>query len=241
MKPTWIIADTHAGGGGDSDAALLATFRAARAGGRNLLLMGDLFLGWLAPQRFWTPFQTEVLEALRMHRSDGHRVDFVVGNRDYLVRETLEGTVFDRVYAGETLIELDGQPTWIAHGDQINPKDWKYRVWRRVSRSRTASALALHLPEPMGGAINSYLERRLSGGHSSSDYSDTLPVRHLHALAQRARANGAGRALLGHFHIERTLLFRDAVPVFIAPGWFVTHRLLEAQDGQLRGVGPLSA
>ncbi len=234
--PVWILGDAHGGGNAEGDAALLRLVRQARRLERDLLIMGDLFVAWLGPPRFWTSFQQQLLEDLRSLRQTGARVELVVGNRDYLA-QTLTGDVFDAVHGGPVLLDLAGTPTWLLHGDGLVAADGFYRAWRAISRSAAVEALLHRLPGPTGQRLASDLEARLAKTNQRYK-TGVLPLPELLAVGREALARGAARAITGHFHHDRVV--DAAVPVYVAPGWQEHRRILEAtSDGRLVSWDPL--
>src|SRR5262245_47062001 len=97
-RPLWILADAHGGHDREADASLIERLVRAIAERADIFILGDLFKSWLAPARFHGGLERAVLERCRRLRGRGARVDFVVGNRDYLVKQTLQGDAFDEVY-----------------------------------------------------------------------------------------------------------------------------------------------
>lgn len=228
---TWVLADPHAGAIPEADEALLALLDRAHHAGVDLLLMGDLFVAWIAVDRFLTDLQRRILRKLEAIRESGASIRFVTGNRDYLP-ERLVGRAFDQVYGEETVVDLDGVPTMIAHGDRLNREDRPYLAWRRLSRSTPVTAALSRLPGSLGARLAAGVERRMRGINSQYK-AGPLPMDGLSAIAERADLWGAKRVLLGHFHTPTRLDL--AVPVVIAPGWFA-HR--EVLDG--RALSPVT-
>lgn len=231
-----MLADPHAGQDPAADARLLEVFGAAARAGADLWLLGDLFVAWLAPERFWTPRQRALLEGLEAVRAAGGRVDFVVGNRDYLC-EALLGRVFDAVYVGEVVAEVAGQPTLLCHGDRLNAADWPYRTWHALSRSRPVTAALRALPGRLGQRLAARTERRMAGVNTRYK-TGLLPLPALEALGRRAAARGARRALVGHFHHDRLVPVAGGAPVQLAPGWCDHERLLVAGPAGRLGSVP---
>lgn len=232
-RPLWILADPHGGQDAEADRALVSLLDRAIDERADLFVMGDLFTGWLAPARFHGELEREVLARFRRLRATGARVDFVVGNRDYLVKETLEGDTFDAVYEGASVIDLAGMPTLVVHGDRANPDDRAYHLWYALSRSAPATKLLSMLP----GAIGRRLVSRTESGLSKTNArykTGVLPIAALEALGREGARRGASRVLVGHFHHDRTIDVPGGVPVVIAPGWFEHRRVLSARaDGSL--------
>lgn len=231
-RPQWVLADPHGGHDPDADRALVRLLAQAARARADLLIMGDLFVAWLAPERFWTPLQRRVLEGVAAVRAAGGQTRFVVGNRDYLV-EALLGTVFDQVLTDEAVVPVAGRPTLVCHGDRLNRADWPYLMWHRLSRSGPAEALLGLLPGAAGRALAARTEARMARVNTRYK-TGVLPLGALEALGRRAAAQGAARALVGHFHHDRVLPVADGAPVVVAPGWFEHRRILVGgPDGAL--------
>lgn len=234
MGPTWVLGDPHAGHDAEADAALLELLHRAAEHAVDLVVMGDLFVAWIARPRFFTPLQANVVAALESVRNRGGRVRFVVGNRDYLV-DGLLGSAFDAVYADEVLVDVGGAKTLLLHGDGLDPEDRPYRAWRAFSRSAPARALLEALPGAVGRQLAERTERGLRDVNTQYK-TGPLPVRALEAVSRRAARAGAARAIVGHFHDDATITADDGVPVHVAPGWFERRVVLEATPDALRAV-----
>ncbi len=238
MRGTWVIADAHAGVDAGADRALFAALRAAREAGRDLLLLGDLCVTWVAFPAALTPLQRALVEALRAHRAAGLRVDFTPGNRDFWVEDVLVGDAVDDI-VDRVVVPLGGVPTWVEHGDLVVTDDHAYRAFRALVRSAPARAIAAHAPGPWVSALGLAIERRLSTTNAAYK-AGTLPLGAFAALGARAAGAGAARALVGHFHHERVVDVAGGVPVVVAPPWLEARRVLAvAPDGALAGLDPL--
>lgn len=230
--PLWVLADPHGGGDAVADRALLRLLERAQAKQADLLILGDLFLAWLGPARFHTPFQAEVVAALVALRRQGGRIRFVVGNRDYLTEEA--PPAFDEVHHGETKLDVAGVPTWVLHGDRAQPKDRAYRTWHQLSRSAPVTYALRRAPGAWGRALAGRVEAQLRGTNQTYK-SGRLPLEVIEAIGRRAQAAQCAQALVGHFHHDRVVDVPDGAPVILAPGWCEHQRVLVAEpNGILR-------
>lgn len=239
MSATWILADAHGGQDRTTDDALVELLGRARHRASTLLVLGDLFTAWLGPARFHTPLQREVVARLEALRAVGTRVELVVGNRDYLMG-ALVGSALDAVHEGESLVDVAGVPTLVAHGDRINPDDLAYHAWYRLSRGAFARGLLALLPGRAGRALAASTERGLDGTNQAYKTGD-LPIAALEALGRRAARRGAARALVGHFHHDRVLDVGGGAPVVVAPGFVDHQRILVADRRGALVSTPLAA
>lgn len=225
----WILADAHAGADPAGDEALLALLAQAAEQRVDLLCLGDLCATWLGDDRFHTPLQRALVAALREVRRRGGRTTFVVGNRDYFVAEGQLGRAFDGVLV-EGLVSLGGVPTWVTHGDRVVPEDHAYRAWAAVSRSAPVRAAAHALPGRWVAQAAQRLEHALAQTNRAYK-TGVLPLPALEALGRAAQRAGAARALVGHFHHDRTIDVGGGVPVIVAPAWLDHRRILVVGEG----------
>jgi UDP-2,3-diacylglucosamine hydrolase len=234
----WILADPHGGHSDEADRALIELLDRALAARVDFFVLGDLFTGWLAPERFLGELERAVVDRFRAMRRHGARVEMVVGNRDYLVKETLLGDAFDRVHDEASVVDIGGKPTLVVHGDRVNAEDRMYQAWYRLSRSAPVTKILSALPAAAGRRLVHGTEAKLSGTNQAYK-TGTLPIAALEELGREALRRGAARALVGHFHHDRVLDVNGGVPVVLAPGWFVDRRILVAEDdGVLSSVDP---
>jgi UDP-2,3-diacylglucosamine hydrolase len=199
--PVALIADAHLSGPGGPAGPLVAQLEALPGEGcRHLVLMGDLFQAWVGFRSFETPDVVSVVSALRALRSQGVRVEYVEGNRDFFLAGSPYADAFDRV-ALETSFEVDGVRYLAVHGDGLNDKDWKYRFWRWLSKSPPVRFLVRSIPRGLAHRMVHSTERRLS--QTNFKHRAALPEEAIRRYAERRLAEGYDVLLLGHFHEPR--------------------------------------
>ena len=199
--PVALIADAHLGGPGGSAGPLLAQLEALPAQGcRRLILMGDLFQVWVGFPRFETEDVRAFVAALRRLRRQGIEVDYVEGNRDFYLAGSPYADAFDRIGL-ETSFTAAGRRYLCVHGDGLNDRDWKYRFWRRLSKSPAVRFAVRHTPRPLAHRLVHGTERRLS--QTNFKHRRAVPEAAIRAYAERRLAEGYDTLLLGHFHEPR--------------------------------------
>jgi len=196
-----IVADSHLGGPGGPSGPLVEQLRALPAQGcRRLVLMGDIFQAWIGFRSFETPDVAAVVAALRDLRRQGVRVEYVEGNRDFFLAGSAYADAFDLV-ALETSFEVAGVRYLAVHGDGLNDQDWKYRFWRRLSKSAPVRLAVWAIPGPVARRVVDLIERRLS--KTNFKHRTHLPEGAIRAYAERRLAGEFDILLLGHFHEGR--------------------------------------
>ncbi len=230
----WIAADGHfVGKEGEAAHWRELLTRVEAAGVSEISLLGDLFELWLGLEGLESPWQSALFEPLFRLRDAGVHLRYVVGNKDFFVREwnrrrELFAEVVDRG------VRLDGPVRLhLEHGDLVNAADRQYRLWRSFSRSwfsravmrawprRSLQRLALRVAERMKDT-NTY--------HKSYFPEDMLRAR------ARSLEPGPATLVFGHFHVHRTIEEGDKRIVtlpFLGGEW---SGILVAPDGNLRVI-----
>jgi UDP-2,3-diacylglucosamine pyrophosphatase LpxH len=217
-----VIADAHLGGPGGSAAPLVAQLEALPGqGAERLLLLGDLFQGWVGFERFETPDVAAVVAALRRLRAGGMRVDYVEGNRDFFLADSIYADAFDAV-VDEVAFTAGGVRYLAVHGDGLDPRDWQYRFWRRAAKSAVSRFVLSTTPRRLAHHLVSSTEERLS--QTNQRHKRVLPEEAIRAHAERRLAEGHDVLLLGHFHEPRLWPVAGG-EVRLLEAWFTSRRV----------------
>jgi UDP-2,3-diacylglucosamine hydrolase len=226
----WLLADAHGGANQEADEQMIELLELALQKSVDLYILGDLFAVWIAPERFLTPYQKKVMSLLKGLKQAQREVVFVVGNRDYLVKEAQLGETFTEVIEHEATVLLGKKRTLLLHGDRINPEDRLYELWYRLSRNPISMKLLQKMPSTLAQKFSQTLEQKLAQTNQAYK-TGHLPTQHLEALSRRGAALGVEQVLLGHFHADTTIKAVDGVPVTIAPAWLDQRKILTIDEG----------
>jgi len=212
-----LLADAHLGGPGGGAAPLVAQLAALPAEGvGRLVILGDLFQAWVGLPQFETPEVAAVAAALADLRRRGLHLDYVEGNRDFFLAGSGYADLFDAV-ALEVAFEAGGRRYLAVHGDGLNDRDWQYRFWRRLSKSRPVEWGVRTVPRALARRLVASTEERLS--KTNFKHRAEIPEAAIRAYAERRLAEGHDVLLLGHFHEPRTFEVRGG-EVRLLDAWF---------------------
>jgi UDP-2,3-diacylglucosamine hydrolase len=224
-----LLADSHLSGPGGSAGPLVDQLAALPAQGCDrLILMGDVFQAWIGARRFENDDIRAVVTALRSLRAGGLRIDYVEGNRDFFLKDSVYADAFDGVVL-ETSFTVDGVRYLAVHGDGLNDRDWKYRFWRWLSKSRPVRFLVLRIPERLAHRMVHGTEQRLS--QTNFKHRAALPEEAIRRYAERRLAEGYDVLLLGHFHEARTWTVRGG-EVRLLDAWFRSRQVEWIRPGE---------
>jgi UDP-2,3-diacylglucosamine hydrolase len=229
-----FVADSHLEGGDDEEISRFLRFLEARRQDTAVLyLVGDIFKIWLGSEKFTMRHQRSVVSVLRSLRDDGVRLVMVEGNREFFLGR-FEGTAFDRVESRVATEVFAGLRFHVSHGDLVNTRDWPYRVFRRVTKSRPIWWLFNLMPGGAGVRFADRLEARLKSANLR--HKRHFPTEQALAYGRRFVEQGYDVGVIGHLHTERTMEVGSSGgpsrTLYILPGWIETHRFLRfAPDG----------
>ena len=229
-----VLADSHLGPSPDA----VEPFRRALAqmrsrGAKALYLLGDVFHYLVADRKFSTPGLAVFLDTIRDFRASGGRVVWVEGNRDFFLRGSYLEPEFDGV-AESAAFRAGRVSFFLTHGDTNNARDWPYRFWRYVSKSRIAWGVMKLLPSAAANRFVASMERRLAD--TNFKHKSRLPVEMIERYARRRRDEGYDVVLLGHFH-EAWRGVWDGAAAEIVPPFLEEKRWVEVdRDGRIAHV-----
>lgn len=230
-----FIADAHLKQAGDENYRKLLTFLAGLRGTTDtLFILGDMFEFWIGYRQVPFIHYLPVLEELRQLRAHGVSIVYFEGNHDFHMGPFFEETLAARVYPGPAIVELDGKRVYLCHGDQINRRDYGYRLLRLVLHN-PLTRLLTHVVPP---AVASLIAVRMGATSRQNHHQrrtrwDYVGIMREFA-AERFR-EGCDAVITGHFHIPLLEQSADGSGgVLLSLGDWITHFSYgEWQDGKL--------
>lgn len=197
-----VIGDGHYFGADDEPArwsALLAAASVTRV--TEISILGDFFELWLGLSGLETPWQEKLWAPLRELKSRGVKLRYVVGNKDFFVKEwNQRHQLFDAVIEKSVTLESAAGPLGLihlAHGDLVNRADRQYRAWRAFSRSMPVQFKIKLLPRRWLARLG---EKAAAKMQTTNRYHKSyFPEDQLRARA-RELPPGLATMIYGHFH-----------------------------------------
>lgn len=227
-----VIADAHLGGPGGPARDLVQQIRRLPGDGcQRLVLLGDLFHVWLGDRKYETPEVREVMVGLEELHEQGVQIDYVEGNRDFFIAGSPYGRVF-RAVGHEVHFEACGRRFLAVHGDGLNDRDYLYRFWNKLSKSRLSRHLMLNLPATVARWLVSVTERRLA--ETNFKHKTRIPAEVIQHYARQRFQEGFDVLLLGHFHEGRRWRVGDG-EVVLLEAWFDSRRVEIFGAGEASG------
>jgi UDP-2,3-diacylglucosamine hydrolase len=203
MKPLLFLSDLHLAPGRPKATAAFHAFCAgpARSAGA-VYILGDLFDSWIGDDELADRFPAEIAASIRDVTQSGVPVYVAHGNRDFLLGARFAAATGATLLPERQLIDIDGTPTLLSHGDELCVGDVAYQQYRARIRSPETQRRLLSLPLFARRLIARWLRRKSRRAttlkaESIMDVDDA-------AVAAAFRDSGVARMIHGHTHRPAT-------------------------------------
>ncbi|MCL2102539.1 MAG: UDP-2,3-diacylglucosamine diphosphatase [Syntrophorhabdaceae bacterium] len=198
-----FIADAHLNQDDVHSLTFLKMAKKAALEDVPMFLLGDIFDLWFGAAGLTFRFQKPIIARLRELRSQGLRIAYVEGNRDFYLGREHAGTTLDLVCGDNLRFTVGGLRVYLSHGDTVNKADLWYRFWKAISKNRFANNLVSSLPGWFFLPIAARVERKLK--RYNRRHKESFPEEDCKRYATERFAEGSDIVVLGHFHQERLM------------------------------------
>lgn len=193
-----FISDLHLSPHKPELSKMFTTFLSQYSGsGYNVYILGDLFDIWIGDDYSMQFYQNEI-SALKNCHAEGTRLFFMHGNRDFLIRDEFVASTGGELLTDPTIIELQGVPTLLTHGDQLCTDDIGYQQMRSIIQNPNwiNDFLAKPVEERLQLADNVRKQSREAGKLKSDEIMDT----NQQAVESFMAEHGVTQLIHGHTH-----------------------------------------
>jgi UDP-2,3-diacylglucosamine hydrolase len=196
---TLFISDLHLDESRPEIVDLFEHFLAEEARGANALyILGDLFESWIGDDDD-SVLADRVARALRALSDSGVPIYFMRGNRDFVLGETFARKAGMTILEDPTVIDLDGKPVLLMHGDTLCTDDVDYQKFRKLMHNRWFQRIALALPL----SVRRRIAGRLRGQSQKHVERKAEAIMDVNQWAVQSTMRKHGIALLIHGHTHR--------------------------------------
>lgn len=139
---------------------VIAFLESIRDTAAAIFVVGDMFDFWYEYKTVVPKGYTRLLGLLASLTDSGIPVHFFIGNHDMWMSGYFEKELNIPVYREPKIFEWNGKSFFIGHGDGLGPGDHKYKMLKKLFRSRTCQWLFGLLHPDIGVGIANYFSRR---------------------------------------------------------------------------------
>jgi len=222
-----FIADAHLGIGDDSArrAENLAGFlRWLKGRISHLYIVGDLFDYWFEYKSVIPSTAPRVVFELYNLKQAGVAVTMFGGNHDYWLGPYLRDSVGVTIVSDEAVVEHQGLSLYIHHGDGLYPRDYGYKLLKKVLRSRLSIFLYRLIHPDLASRIarlTSKTSRKYLAPPAGNDFSEARSIRLFRDIADARLRDGYDAVVYGHCHVP--LVEKRHGGTLILLGDWITH------------------
>jgi UDP-2,3-diacylglucosamine hydrolase len=203
MQPTLFLSDLHLSPDRPATAAAFEAFCAGPARKAAVVyVLGDLYDWWIGDDQLDDPFAARIAAALRGVTVAGVPVHVMQGNRDFLYGARFERDTGTALLPEQLVVDVNGVPTVLLHGDELCTSDLDYQRYRARMRTPETRRRLLAMPAFVRRWIARSL-RRKSRDQAVQKPESILDVAE-DAVVAAFRAHGVGRMIHGHTHRPAT-------------------------------------
>lgn len=232
---TVFISDLHLDAARPGIIDLFADFieRQARSASA-LYILGDLFEAWIGDDDD-DETGARVATVLSRLRQSGVPCFFIAGNRDFLLGDIWARRAGVTLLDDPTLVDVEGVPTLLMHGDTLCTDDSRYQAIRAMLRAPDwqRSFLGKPLAERRGFAAQARAESRRYTTDPANDALMDVNEEQVRNILQRFRAR---RLIHGHTHrpaIHSFDLAGEPAQRIVLGDWYEQGSVLRIESGAL--------
>ena len=147
MSSTLFVSDLHLSPTRPAIAERFQAFLANEARhAQALYILGDLFDYWAGDDDIGAPFNATLCDGLSSLAKAGTGVYLQVGNRDFLIGKDFAAAAGATLLEEHALVDVEGTPTLLLHGDTLCTSDVEYQRFRSEVRNSNWRSDFLSLP-----------------------------------------------------------------------------------------------
>lgn len=194
----YFISDVHLGQDTPgSDELFLRFLQQDATEAHAIYILGDLFEVWLGDDAIPEQYQPAI-NALKNLTDQGTSVSLMHGNRDFLIGEYFCQITGCTLLNDPLLVEINGEPTLLMHGDSLCTDDVGYQQFRHQVRNPAWQHEFLKLSPPQRAAM-ARQAREQSKQHTSQKSYEIMDVNQ-QTVANIMQEFGVKRLIHGHTH-----------------------------------------
>ena len=233
MAESLFISDLHLSAERPDTVQMFLGFLAQRAPqAETLYILGDLFDVWIGDDLNVPPVP-EIKSALFTLRQSGTRILLMHGNRDFLLGERFCVESGCELLPDPSLIDLQGIPTLLMHGDSLCTDDLDYQAFRR--QVRDPAFIEHFLSQSIPQRIAMVTEFRNKSGEATSMKAEDIMDVNPQAVAECMRQHAARRLIHGHTHrpaLHRFELDNQEVRRYVLGEWHTDSTRILSVDAK---------
>lgn len=199
---------------------------------RTLYVLGDLFEFWHGDDDVSEKLNSAIVDRFALLTKGGTALYLMQGNRDFLLGRRFCAATGGTLLQDPTVVDVDGTPTLLMHGDTLCTDDVDYQKWRRKARNRLLQFIFLSLSLERRRKISVKVREKTTQAVAGKT-AEIMDVND-GAVREVFHEHGVSRLIHGHTHRPgRHELEVDGrrCERWVLPDWYGSGGYLEISEG----------
>jgi UDP-2,3-diacylglucosamine hydrolase len=179
--------------------AFLDLLRIRARNAQQFYLLGDIFEYWAGDDDIATPYNRQIIDAIRQLSDTGTGVFWIAGNRDFLVGDQFARATGATVLSDPFVATVAGQRITLAHGDAQCTDDAAYMAFRAQVRQPAWQQAFLAQPLAQRKAIIEGLRNQSREAQRAKSYE----IMDVNAGAIQSLFDATDTSIMIHGHTHR--------------------------------------
>jgi len=163
-----------------------------------LYVLGDLFEAWIGDDDIVERFNAVIVGFFAALTKSGTPLFLMHGNRDWLIGERFCRETGGKLLPDPTVVDIDGTPTLLMHGDTLCTDDTEYQAWRRKALDPAFQGMFLSKSLEERRAMSAMM-REKSKEVIAGKPAEIMDV-NAGAVREAFQKHGVSRLIHGHTH-----------------------------------------
>ena len=236
--PVYFISDIHLHMDLNSDEKkrrknLYRLFDKIKSTGGTCFFLGDLFDFYFEYSNVIPKSYLDFYNKAQELRKNDIGLYFLAGNHDYWVGEHIKNTVMDKVYLGDSQVQINGKRFYLTHGDGLLSWDYGYRLLKKVIRSKLFIWLFSILHPTIAFKIASFISKSAKQHDHNADFNKDVRIE-LKNIAKTHFDNGFDYMISGHYHLGEMFSMKEG-KLIVLGDWFFrpSYAIFDGDDLEL--------
>lgn len=176
---------------------LVKFLRFAKDNCKELFILGDLFDYWFEYKHVYQKGFFKTLTALKEITENGVRINYIIGNHDFMHRDFFESELGVNLYEEDISTVLNGYKFFLSHGDGLVKNDYGYKILKKILRNKFLQKMYSVIHPDVGIALASRTSKKSRDHTSRKNYGEEDG---LFTFAKQKIDDGYDYVMLGHLH-----------------------------------------
>ncbi len=238
---TYFLSDLHLGAPyisepKEHEIRIISFLDSIKHDAKDIYFVGDIFDFWfewekVIPKGF-VRFQGKIAELA----DNGIGIHFFGGNHDMWMRDYFEKELGVKMYFEPTILELEGQRCYIAHGEDLGIDDFGFKFILKIFRSSCTRWLFSTFIHPNVAIKLAYKWSNNSRKNHKDEELKFLGEDKEHLIKFAKQYEGEEEInffIFGHRHIELDLMIKKNTRVVILGDWINQYTYAVLHEGHL--------